>query len=997
MSATKDSGWGARVENTARISTRISYYQEEEEVAPSRVTVPSSAGTENADTPTVPGSPLSTNTSISTSGGNEETALKPEVKEVPKSEPEEAIDEAQPSVASVIESSDSSSKDQEVAATPTQAAVPPSRVPTPKVEAAPAPEPVPEPVPEPSASTSTSSTPAPAAAAPKKSWASLLRPAESSSATATPTKNALPTSSIVGFSIPAGVTTSAPPQPVSPSKKTELINLLTSNPSSGPFTSKIRPRGLVNSGNMCFANSVLQILLYCQPFHRLFLEIGKLLPPTTTQKDNAASGSSSASSSATPLVEATATFLKEFVTQKKPLINGKSGVKSGVASGSGYGRSKGKERELMEMDDDWDLDSFLPTYIYDAMKEKKRFDTMRGGQQEDAEEFLGFYLDTLEEELLSMLNSTQPSKPHVEETEAVPTKEDGWMEVGKKNRTVVTRTIKATESPITRIFGGKFRSTLRAPRQKDSVVVEDWRSLRLDIQRDQIRTIQDALSKCILNRFPPILVLHIKRFCYDMNVKGVVKVGKQVQFGPELEIGADLMATAAKKTGPTRYKLFGAVYHHGPSASGGHYTLDVLHPNRYPSLNPNAKPKEGWVRIDDDLVSDVRPDDVFGAAQEKDDSRCAYLLFYSKVVCMKHPPILISPFIDKWRQPPSNGTPDARLGHTTLNRQAVMLGTGFDILNLDDDHAHRLVQLIYASLHLILITTGIHLFLSIYGFSVFKEARAGKRKQARVPYLSVGFAVSALFCAYNILTSVYLAELLINTGTEETAFEEFIVEHMGGWLSVWATVCQMGISFIGTGFLIYRCYLVWEKKIWVVLFPSFACVTSFALAVVLLVGLRRSSMVKTVPFQYGCAWVSLSAGANIYSSSLIAFRLLQARFRDKESKGDLQQFTDLSAILVESALPFSLFGVASAVVYSPSLAVKPPSVPVMATWTCLSALAVQFIAFRVVIGMSYTHGLGAADPKESEKGIPEPMTFAREPPNSTATHETRQTISHVSA
>ena len=31
----------------------------------------------------------------------------------------------------------------------------------------------------------------------------------------------------------------------------------------------------------------------------------------------------------------------------------------------------------MEMDDDWDLDSFLPTYIYDAMKEKKRFDTMR--------------------------------------------------------------------------------------------------------------------------------------------------------------------------------------------------------------------------------------------------------------------------------------------------------------------------------------------------------------------------------------------------------------------------------------------------------------------------------------------------------------------------------------------------------------------------------------------------------------------------------------------
>lgn len=56
------------------------------------------------------------------------------------------------------------------------------------------------------------------------------------------------------------------------------------------------------------------------------------------------------------------------------------------------------------------------------------------------------------------------------------------MEVGKRNRTTVTRNAKSTESPITRIFGGKFRSTLRAPHQKDSVMVEDWRALQLDIQ-----------------------------------------------------------------------------------------------------------------------------------------------------------------------------------------------------------------------------------------------------------------------------------------------------------------------------------------------------------------------------------------------------------------------------------------------------------------------------------------------------------------------------------
>lgn len=70
------------------------------------------------------------------------------------------------------------------------------------------------------------------------------------------------------------------------------------------------------------------------------------------------------------------------------------------------------------------------------------------------------------------------------------------------------------------------------------------------------------------------------------------------------------------------------LYHHGLSASGGHYTLDVLHPNRENVTSP-AKAREGWIRIDDDLVSDVRHEDVFGGTDR--DDRCAYLLFYRRI------------------------------------------------------------------------------------------------------------------------------------------------------------------------------------------------------------------------------------------------------------------------------------------------------------------------------------------------------------------------------
>lgn len=61
---------------------------------------------------------------------------------------------------------------------------------------------------------------------------------------------------------------------------------------------------------------------------------------------------------------------------------------------------------------------------------------MQGGHQEDAEEFLGFFLDTLEEELLS-LTSAQ-SKP-AEEPEAASG--EGWLEVTKRNRAAQLRAV----------------------------------------------------------------------------------------------------------------------------------------------------------------------------------------------------------------------------------------------------------------------------------------------------------------------------------------------------------------------------------------------------------------------------------------------------------------------------------------------------------------------------------------------------------------------------
>ena len=81
---------------------------------------------------------------------------------------------------------------------------------------------------------------------------------------------------------------------------------------------------------------------------------------------------------------------------------------------------------------------------------------------------------------------------------------------------------------------------------------------------------------------------------------------------------------AGKSAEPVHYKLYGVLYHHGESAGSGHYTVDVLHPN-------GDSGGEVWLNIDDEAVSAVRHDGVFGEhVNKRVDNRCAYMLLYCR-------------------------------------------------------------------------------------------------------------------------------------------------------------------------------------------------------------------------------------------------------------------------------------------------------------------------------------------------------------------------------
>lgn len=212
----------------------------------------------------------------------------------------------------------------------------------------------------------------------------------------------------------------------------------------------------------------------------------------------------------------------------------------------------------------------------------------------------------------------------------------GWLEVGPKQKSSVTRQSgESLPTPITRIFGGSLRSELRVPGLKTSVTLEPYQPLQLDIGAPDVSNILQALKgitkpetltgdfnsprgpgttatkQVFIESLPPVLILHLKRFQYD-NTGGTQKIWKKVGYPLELEIPKEVFAPQKRgglnvQGGAPKYRLISVVYHHGKSAAGGHYTVDIL-----------RQDEREWVRVDDTIIRRIRPDDVAEGGSEED-------------------------------------------------------------------------------------------------------------------------------------------------------------------------------------------------------------------------------------------------------------------------------------------------------------------------------------------------------------------------------------------
>ncbi|KAJ2912928.1 hypothetical protein MD484_g7480, partial [Candolleomyces efflorescens] len=280
--------------------------------------------------------------------------------------------------------------------------------------------------------------------------------------------------------------------------------------------------------------------------------------------------------------------------------------------------------------------------------------------------------------------------------------------------------------------------------------------------------------------------------------------------------------------------------------------------------------------------------------------------------------------------------------------------------SLDIEYFGRVIaKSIYGNICLSLVVVGIHLFMSLYGLSLFLEMRDDSKKEIRL-YIVIGFMITIVTGLNASLEAAWAFKSIFAA----TSGVDYIVltSRDFGWERRVTTACTTAMTLIGDSMLVYRCYIIcrWKHRWWLSVLPALTCLSSLALSIF---NQYQMSSHRFDVFRYTSAVTVLSVSTNAIVTGIIIFFLVRARrglAKDLPSSA-LKRYTGVVALLVESALPVTLFGMIFAVVvlYSPKETTSAYAANAMLSYvfgflfSAFTTLSPHMIIFKVTIGRSW--------------------------------------------
>nr|XP_010312041.1 PREDICTED: ubiquitin carboxyl-terminal hydrolase 46 [Balearica regulorum gibbericeps] len=327
--------------------------------------------------------------------------------------------------------------------------------------------------------------------------------------------------------------------------------------------------GLVNFGNTCYCNSVLQALYFCRPFRENVLSY----KAQQKKKEN--------------LLTCLADLFHSIATQKK---------KVGVIPPKKFISRLRKENDLFDnymQQDAHEFLNYLLNTIADILQEEKKQEKQNGklknGNMNEAEENNKQELTWVHE----IFQGTLTNETRCLNCETVSSKDEDFLDlsVDVEQNTSITHCLRDFSNTETLCSEQKYYCETCCSKQ-------------------------EAQKRMRVKKLPMILALHLKRFKYMEQLHRYTKLSYRVVFPLELR----LFNTSGDAVNLDRmYDLVAVVVHCGSGPNRGHYITIV-------------KSHGFWLLFDDDIVEKIDAqaiEEFYGLTSDiSKNSESGYILFY---------------------------------------------------------------------------------------------------------------------------------------------------------------------------------------------------------------------------------------------------------------------------------------------------------------------------------------------------------------------------------
>ncbi|KAG2091850.1 uncharacterized protein F5147DRAFT_643041 [Suillus discolor] len=254
---------------------------------------------------------------------------------------------------------------------------------------------------------------------------------------------------------------------------------------------------------------------------------------------------------------------------------------------------------------------------------------------------------------------------------------------------------------------------------------------------------------------------------------------------------------------------------------------------------------------------------------------------------------------------------------------------------------------------------GGNLFLYTYSTHLLVTSKI-KQVQHRIFYICFGGILLLLFTISIASNNAFCELMWIERRNDPGGPPAFFAANSAAWYNVFGTSAVCLTNMMTDGLLLYRCYIIWESRLPVIVIPAIIYLGSATMAIMMVIesAMPMTNLWQGLTAQFGISWVALTVSFNIIVTTLIFSRLLFFYRRARSVLDDEQRslYTGIMAILVESSLPFTILGIACLVTYIQGI---PSATAVEIVWAAFVVLTPQLIILRVASGVAWSKDMAS--------------------------------------